>query len=185
MSPSKSPMPKEYRRAYQQAGHALMAAKYQIGISRVTLKRLPGRITRSTFQSAVEYCSLQVGQFVNDDLKLDQYLSFLMAGTAADMLALEHYHGYKNRPSVQDRFREQWYKAIWERPSLRLNEAYCLIVAWSYTSPPEIWRHQLNCWHNAVLNLSFRSTWAAVEEVAQRLLAGEVLDQAAVVAVIP
>src|SRR4029077_1653092 len=96
--------------------------------------------------------------------------------------ALENYHSYARRPSIQDRFREHWYKAIWDRPSIRLDKAFCMIMAWSYASPSDIWRYQLNCWRNTVLNLSFKLVWEAVEEIAQRLLAGEVLDQTAVVA---
>jgi hypothetical protein len=182
MPSAKPPMPRKHRWAYHEAGHAILAAQYKIEIQRVSIRQIPGKLNRSIFQTAADYCSLRIGHFVDDDLRLERYVSFLMGGCAADMLALEIHRGYKNRPSLQDRFREHWYKSIWERPGIDLDKAYSLIVGWTYTSPADLWRYRLNLWRHTVLNLSYELAWEAVEEVAQRLLAGEVLDQTAVVA---
>ena len=48
MPPSKPPMPKNQRRAYHEAGHAVLAARFEIGIERVAIKRLPGKLACST-----------------------------------------------------------------------------------------------------------------------------------------
>ncbi|HTQ40088.1 MAG TPA: hypothetical protein VMJ32_13770 [Pirellulales bacterium] len=37
MPPSKPPMPKNQRRAYHEAGHAVLAARFEIGIERVAI----------------------------------------------------------------------------------------------------------------------------------------------------
>jgi hypothetical protein len=117
MPPTKPPMPKNQRRAYHEAGHAILAAQYKIGIQRVAIKQLPGKLNRSIFQTAADYCTLRVGHFVDDDIRLERFISFLMAGTAADMLALENYRGYQQikrsfqaAPTTTIRYSVYWLK---------------------------------------------------------------------------
>jgi hypothetical protein len=38
-------MPKHERRTYHEAGHAVLAARFEIGIGRVAIKRLPGKLS--------------------------------------------------------------------------------------------------------------------------------------------
>src|ERR1700743_2204020 len=96
MGPKRQPMQKNHRLAYHEAGHAVLAARFEIGIERVAIKRVPGRLTRSIYQSAMDYCPLRVGRVPDPlvELRLEKYMDFLHAGSVADLLGLEQYHGY-------------------------------------------------------------------------------------------
>ena len=64
MGPKKPSMQKNHRLAYHEAGHAVLAARFEIGIERVAIKRLPGKLTCSIYQSAMDYCPLASAGFL-------------------------------------------------------------------------------------------------------------------------
>ena len=169
-------MPRDHRRAYHEAGHAALAARHEIAIQRVALNRLPGRMSSSTFQSALDYCPLHVGRVI-DESRLDKYISFLLAGSATEMLAMEYYHEFTGRDATQDRFRQRWYQLAWARPELHLDLAYYYMIVWGSAPLNHIGRWKLSCWRTALSMVCHRQVWQAIEQVAQRLIAGEVLQQ--------
>ncbi len=132
MGPKRPSMQKNHRLAYHESGHAVLAARFGIGIERVAIKRLPGRLTCSIYQSAIDYCPLRVGRVPDPlvELRLEKYMDFLHAGSAADMLALEQYHGYSQE--VQKRFRQDWFERMWARPEIHLDLAYYHATVWNW-----------------------------------------------------
>ena len=125
----------------------------------------------------MDYCPLRVGKVPDPlvELRLEKYIDFLFASSVADMLALEEYHGYS--PEVQKRFRRHWFKAIWSRPEIHLDWAYYYTTVWGFALLQEPRRWQLSYWQSTLSRFDQSHLWQAVEHVAERLLAGEVLSQ--------
>jgi len=161
-----------------------MAAEHGIRIQRVSLRPVPGARTGSVYQSASDYCQLQVGRQA-DERSLDRYVSFLIAGSVAEMLAVEHRHEFTNRIATQNRFRNRWYQVTWSQPEVHLDFAYYYLAVWGPELVHfELERHQQFHWKHTLYAVEKPDFWQRIERVAPRLIAGEVLDQSAVLAAI-
>jgi hypothetical protein len=109
---------------------------------------------------------------------------FLVAGSTAEMLALERYHEFTGRIATRKRFRNHWHDAAWSRPEVHLDQAFYYLAIWGSEYLDYLDRWRLFIWQRALSDLEKPHIWQRIERVAQRLMAGEVLDQAAVMAAI-
>ncbi len=83
-------MPMHLRRAFHEAGHAYAAYHYNVGIEHVSLTAPAAGALYSRFQRIESYCRLVPG-FPANLVKLEQFIIFLLAGSVAEMLAIERH----------------------------------------------------------------------------------------------
>jgi hypothetical protein len=175
-------MPRRHRRAYHKAGHAVMAVRYGIHIERVGLRRSPEQLTTSIFQSADEYCPLRMGR-ATDERRLENYLFFLLAGSIAEMLAIEHHHHLVRCPAFQNHFRDRCYEILWARPDVHNDLAFYYFSFWGRELAPfEVPRMNVFYWGQVLRRVEEPETWQRIEQVAQQLIQCEVLDQSGILA---
>ena len=103
------------------------------------------------------YCRLTPG-VPADLVKLEQFIIFLLAGSVAEMVAIEPGYQLTPQSTTQRRFRQKWFIDAWDNPEPRVDAAYFAIVAWMpgvsasdiAKEQRRLWtRRRANCWNAA------------------------------------
>ena len=161
-------MPVQMRRAFHEAGHAYAAYHYNIGIEQISLSAPAAGAICSRFQRMESYCRLLPG-FPANLVRLEQFIIFLLAGSVAEMLAIERHYQRVPQSTTQRRFRERWFTNAWDNPEPRVDAAYFAIVAWMPAVNAYDIAKERRLWTRACELLEGGDRWTGVDHIARSI----------------
>ena len=157
-----TPLPAHELRAYRVAGHAVMAR--ELGVLCETLG--DGDFRFGTF---CEHCAPAAQALPLVPVR--NYVRFLMAGPAAELLRLERHHALDQHTPGRTRFRRHWLLRRQAKPDPTLDWAFSIVLGWfgggRTRSADEVFEDH---WNAVVEAYQYPTLWKDVERIAQEIL---------------
>ena len=157
-----TPLPAHELRAYRVAGHAVMAR--ELGVLCETLGDGDFR-----FGSFCEHCAPATKALPLVPVR--NYVRFLMAGPAAELLRLERHHALDQHTPGRTRFRRHWLLRRQAKPDPALDWAFSIVLGWfgggRTRNADEVFEDH---WNAVVEAYQYPTLWKDVERIAQEIL---------------
>ena len=157
-----TPMPARELRAYRVAGHAVMAR--ELGILCETLGDRHFR-----FGTFGEHCAQATKELPYVPVR--NYVRFLLAGPAAELLRLERHHDLDHRAPGRTRFRRHWLLRRQAKPDPALDWAFSIVLGWfgggRTRNAAQVFDDH---WNAAVEAYQYPTLWKDVDRIAEEIL---------------
>jgi hypothetical protein len=159
-----SPIPAHQLEAYRAAGHAVMAR--ELGLP---CDSLDDGQRHFRFGTLWDYCEQSTNSLPHVPVR--NYVRFLMAGPAAELLRLERHHGIDHRSPGRTRFRRHFLLRRQARPDPALDRAFSIVMGWfgggRRRNGAEVFDDH---WNAAIEAYQYPTLWKEVEQTATEVL---------------
>ncbi|BBO35226.1 hypothetical protein [Lacipirellula parvula] len=159
-----TPMHAHEMRAYRVAGHAVMAR--ELG---VLCETLGDGDRHYRFETFFDHCQQAAKNLPYAPVR--NYVRFLMAGPAAELLRLERHHSIDHRAPGRTRFRQHWLLRRQAKPDPALDWAFAIVMGWfgggRTRNAAEVFDDH---WRSAIEAYQYPTLWKDVDRIAEEIL---------------